>query len=209
MTRSVALGARLDDRAPRSSDELRQIGAAARRAASSCSAGCTGSSIGPRSCFWCSAIVLVCVGMGARAAAIVAVRSPRSRSACCSCASSREPGSSAGSPRFAVTDRRVIYKRGFIKRHTEEMNMDKVDVGRCRPVDPRPACSTTARSRHRDRRRGGRRTPDGRTTASSICIASRSRSRCATRSPRNSSQTLRYQRADVVLGLRDARAASA
>lgn len=28
---------------------------------------------------------------------------------------------------FAVTDRRVIYKRGFIKRHTAEMNMDKVE----------------------------------------------------------------------------------
>ena len=27
---------------------------------------------------------------------------------------------------FAVTDRRVIYKRGFITRHTVEMNMDKV-----------------------------------------------------------------------------------
>ena len=26
----------------------------------------------------------------------------------------------------AVTDRRIIYKRGFINRHTEEMNMDKV-----------------------------------------------------------------------------------
>ena len=28
---------------------------------------------------------------------------------------------------IAVTDRRVIYKRGFITRHTEEMNMDKVE----------------------------------------------------------------------------------
>ena len=28
---------------------------------------------------------------------------------------------------FAVTDRRVIYKRGFISRHTDEMNMDKVE----------------------------------------------------------------------------------
>ena len=27
---------------------------------------------------------------------------------------------------IAVTDRRIIYKRGFIWRHTEEMNMDKV-----------------------------------------------------------------------------------
>jgi uncharacterized membrane protein YdbT with pleckstrin-like domain len=27
---------------------------------------------------------------------------------------------------IAVTDKRVIYKRGFIKRHTVEMNMDKV-----------------------------------------------------------------------------------
>ena len=27
---------------------------------------------------------------------------------------------------IAVTDRRVIYKRGFINRHTDEMNMDKV-----------------------------------------------------------------------------------
>jgi uncharacterized membrane protein YdbT with pleckstrin-like domain len=27
---------------------------------------------------------------------------------------------------LAVTDRRVIFKRGFINRHTEEMNMDKV-----------------------------------------------------------------------------------
>ena len=25
-----------------------------------------------------------------------------------------------------MTDRRIIYKRGFITRHTEEMNMDKV-----------------------------------------------------------------------------------
>jgi uncharacterized membrane protein YdbT with pleckstrin-like domain len=28
---------------------------------------------------------------------------------------------------FAVTDRRVIYKRGCITRHTAEMNMDKVE----------------------------------------------------------------------------------
>jgi uncharacterized membrane protein YdbT with pleckstrin-like domain len=28
---------------------------------------------------------------------------------------------------FAVTDRRVIYKRGFISRHTVEMNMDKIE----------------------------------------------------------------------------------
>ena len=28
---------------------------------------------------------------------------------------------------FAVTNRRVIYKRGFITRHTAEMNMDKVE----------------------------------------------------------------------------------
>jgi uncharacterized membrane protein YdbT with pleckstrin-like domain len=28
---------------------------------------------------------------------------------------------------FSVTDRRVIYKRGFINRHTAEMNMDKVE----------------------------------------------------------------------------------
>ena len=28
---------------------------------------------------------------------------------------------------FAVTDRRVIYKRGFINRHTAEMNMEKVE----------------------------------------------------------------------------------
>jgi uncharacterized membrane protein YdbT with pleckstrin-like domain len=27
---------------------------------------------------------------------------------------------------IAVTDRRIIYKRGFINRHTVEMNMDKV-----------------------------------------------------------------------------------
>jgi uncharacterized membrane protein YdbT with pleckstrin-like domain len=27
---------------------------------------------------------------------------------------------------IAVTDRRIIYKRGFLYRHTEEMNMDKV-----------------------------------------------------------------------------------
>jgi uncharacterized membrane protein YdbT with pleckstrin-like domain len=27
----------------------------------------------------------------------------------------------------AVTDRRIIYKRGFIRRHTIEMNMDKVE----------------------------------------------------------------------------------
>jgi hypothetical protein len=26
-----------------------------------------------------------------------------------------------------VTDRRVVYKRGFVKRHTIEMNMDKVE----------------------------------------------------------------------------------
>jgi uncharacterized membrane protein YdbT with pleckstrin-like domain len=28
---------------------------------------------------------------------------------------------------LAVTDRRVIYKRGFISRHTAEMNMDKIE----------------------------------------------------------------------------------
>ena len=28
---------------------------------------------------------------------------------------------------IAVTDRRVIYKRGFIQRHTVEMNVDKVE----------------------------------------------------------------------------------
>jgi uncharacterized membrane protein YdbT with pleckstrin-like domain len=26
-----------------------------------------------------------------------------------------------------VTDRRIVYKRGFIRRHTVEMNMDKVE----------------------------------------------------------------------------------
>ena len=26
-----------------------------------------------------------------------------------------------------VTDRRVVYKRGFIRRHTVEMNMDKIE----------------------------------------------------------------------------------
>jgi uncharacterized membrane protein YdbT with pleckstrin-like domain len=26
-----------------------------------------------------------------------------------------------------VTDRRVIYKRGFLRRHTVEMNMDKIE----------------------------------------------------------------------------------
>jgi uncharacterized membrane protein YdbT with pleckstrin-like domain len=29
---------------------------------------------------------------------------------------------------FAVTDHRVIYKRGFLRRHTVEMNMDKVET---------------------------------------------------------------------------------
>jgi uncharacterized membrane protein YdbT with pleckstrin-like domain len=29
---------------------------------------------------------------------------------------------------FVVTDRRVIYKTGFIRRHTVEMNMDKVET---------------------------------------------------------------------------------
>ena len=29
---------------------------------------------------------------------------------------------------IGVTDRRVIYKRGFISRHTEEMNMDKIET---------------------------------------------------------------------------------
>jgi uncharacterized membrane protein len=28
---------------------------------------------------------------------------------------------------LAVTDRRIVYKRGFIRRHTMEMNMDKVE----------------------------------------------------------------------------------
>jgi uncharacterized membrane protein YdbT with pleckstrin-like domain len=29
---------------------------------------------------------------------------------------------------MAVTNHRVIYKRGFIRRHTVEMNMDKVET---------------------------------------------------------------------------------
>src|SRR5205814_6092819 len=29
---------------------------------------------------------------------------------------------------LAVTDHRVIYKRGFVRRHTVEMNMDKVET---------------------------------------------------------------------------------
>jgi len=29
---------------------------------------------------------------------------------------------------LAVTDHRVIYKRGFLRRHTVEMNMDKVET---------------------------------------------------------------------------------
>jgi uncharacterized membrane protein YdbT with pleckstrin-like domain len=28
---------------------------------------------------------------------------------------------------LAVTDRRIVYKRGFVRRHTMEMNMDKVE----------------------------------------------------------------------------------
>jgi uncharacterized membrane protein YdbT with pleckstrin-like domain len=29
---------------------------------------------------------------------------------------------------LAITNRRVIYKRGFLRRHTVEMNMDKVET---------------------------------------------------------------------------------
>jgi Bacterial PH domain len=37
------------------------------------------------------------------------------------------PGFGAGQRRFDVTNRRIVYKRGFIRRHTVEMNMDKVE----------------------------------------------------------------------------------
>ena len=74
---------------------------------------------------------------------------------------------------IAVTDRRMIYKRGFINRHTEEMNMDKVDVGGCRPVDSRPDARLRHRARHRNV--GGVPAAEARigrnSTASSICIA--------------------------------------
>ena len=57
---------------------------------------------------------------------------------------------------IAVTDRRIIYKRGFINRHTEEMNMDKVasvDVDQS-ILGPDPRLRHGPR--HRDRRRAGR-----------------------------------------------------
>ena len=37
------------------------------------------------------------------------------------------PHSRRWTTELAVTNRRVIYKRGFISRHTIEMNMDKVE----------------------------------------------------------------------------------
>jgi uncharacterized membrane protein YdbT with pleckstrin-like domain len=49
-----------------------------------------------------------------------------------------------------VTDRRIVYKRGFIRRHTVEMNMDKVESV---DVDQSilDACSITATSRSAER----------------------------------------------------------
>ena len=53
-------------------------------------------------------------------------RSPPSRSARCSSCRSLHAWFIRWITEIAVTDRRIIYKRGFINRHTEEMNMDKV-----------------------------------------------------------------------------------
>ena len=47
---------------------------------------------------------------------------------------------------IAVTNRRVIYKKGFIRRRTNEMNMHKVESVQGLSVDPR----AHARLRHRD-----------------------------------------------------------
>ena len=71
---------------------------------------------------------------------------------------------------FSVTDRRVIYKRGFINRHTAEMNMIKWNqwtwTNRCSA-----ACSATAPFMCLELGR-----------ELSTCTASRIRSSCATRS---------------------------
>ena len=89
---------------------------------------------------------------------------------------------------IAVTDRRIIYKRGFITRHTDEMNMDKVasvDVDQSilgRMLD----YGTVHVHRHRRRAIADPSAIAASRAASSICIGSPRRWRCATRSPRNS-----------------------
>ena len=56
---------------------------------------------------------------------------------------------------IAVTDRRVIYKTGFIRRKTTEMNMEKVESVDVEPVRARP--HPRLWQRHRARHRIGSR----------------------------------------------------
>ena len=80
---------------------------------------------------------------------------------------------------IAVTNRRVIYKTGFIQRTT---NRDEHGQGReraGRPVDPRPDPRLRRRDHHRNRRRLG-----------SALGSSRSRSNCATTSPASRTVTM-------------------
>src|SRR5215475_2997379 len=51
-----------------------------------------------------------------------------------------------------VTDRRIVYKRGFIRRHTVEMNMDKVEsVDVDQSILGRMSITATSRSAERAR----------------------------------------------------------
>ena len=57
---------------------------------------------------------------------------------------------------IAVTNQRVIYKKGWIRQHTNEMNMDKVRKRPGRSIDPRSHVRLWHREdpRHRRRLRG-------------------------------------------------------
>ncbi len=52
---------------------------------------------------------------------------------------------------IVVTDRRVIHKVGVLVRHTQEMNVSKVEIGRCGSGPRRPHLGLRQRPNPRDR----------------------------------------------------------
>ena len=73
----------------------------------------------------------------------------------CSCCPRN--GSRWWTTEIAVTNRRVIYKTGFIQRNTNEMNMDKVESVRGQAIDPRPPARLRRCENPRHRRRASSR----------------------------------------------------
>ena len=125
--RSRTLDAQSCDRDRHAEDchELRQFGAAAGRAHRHARAICTGSCTGTRSCS--CVLAIVCAAWSGSVEWVTwHGLCHRIAFAVLFVMSFVHAWFMRWITEIAVTDRRIIYKRGFINRHTEEMNMDKV-----------------------------------------------------------------------------------